>query len=136
MWVAAQLARHRGFLTLALAVTCLTRLAAGAESSAVDVRGPSSLYTQTGKGAGTAKGALFTPEDTAFSAAVRKRQHSEEDECQAYLLKHQAVSDRSSVGAVFLNRNIELALHARRASTWAAKVPFDIFQEFVLPYAR
>ena len=46
------------------------------------------------------------------------------------------VKDRSTVGTVFINRNIELALHARRASLWASSVPWHVFLEYVLPYAR
>ena len=116
-------------------MACFTRVAVGVGSGPLSLRGPSSL-TNPAASASTSTGAVLSLPDTAFSAAVRKQQHSEEDECQAYLLKHQALSDRSTIGAVFLNRNIELALHARRATSWAARVPFDVFQEYVLPYAR
>lgn len=92
---AAQHARSGRCLSLVLVVALVTPLAAAATASSgvPDLR-PASLFTQTAKGASTAKGGLFSPEDTAFSAAVRKRQHSEEDDCQAYLLKHQPLSDR------------------------------------------
>ena len=46
------------------------------------------------------------------------------------------MKDRSALATVFLNRNTELALHARRASPWAAEVPWELFLEYVLPYAR
>ena len=100
--------------------------------------------------------------NTAAAAKQRQLQHNEEEACQQHLLKTQAVGpnlitcvgaagvqavadpnvpllqvrDRSALSTVFLNRNIELALHARRASDWAASVPWPIFLSYVLPYAR
>jgi hypothetical protein len=36
----------------------------------------------------------------------------------------------------YLKENVELALAARSTSKWAAKVPWDVFLNHVLPYAR
>ncbi|KAK9809617.1 hypothetical protein WJX73_007763 [Symbiochloris irregularis] len=43
--------------------------------------------------------------------------------------------DLGAIDAGFLNRHIELALLARGAHDWTAKVPFDIFMNDALPYA-
>ncbi len=35
----------------------------------------------------------------------------------------------------YVSQNIDLALEARRSSSWAADVPWQVFLQYVLPYA-
>jgi hypothetical protein len=76
--------------------------------------------------------------------AVRRLQHmataapssrdSELQECVAFLKQHMPERDRDKVDHKFLVHHARLALKARRANSWAAAVPWDIFLNDVLPY--
>lgn len=52
-----------------------------------------------------------------------------------YLRRHQPRHDRSVITDRALRADVREAMEARRASRWAADVPFDLFCEAVLPYA-
>lgn len=80
---------------------------------------------------------LQTPnaENSAAAQAVRKQQHDEEVLCAEFLVQHLPDRDKGAIASVFLNRNIELALQARRANSWAEAVPLEVFLKYVLPYA-
>jgi hypothetical protein len=43
--------------------------------------------------------------------------------------------DKDSLPDGYLEDNVAMALEARRSSSWAAAVPLDIFNNYVLPYA-
>lgn len=85
-----------------------------------------------------ATGLLTPPEDepSTVASAVRERRHQEESACSAFLTKHLPERDRGVIASVYLNRNIELALQARRAHEWTRLVPSELFLSYVLPYAR
>ena len=71
-----------------------------------------------------------------LSAADIAIRHHEEEECTRFLRQNLPARDRGAIDAGFLNRHIELALRARRTQTWLSEVPFSIFLNNVLPYAR
>ena len=56
-------------------------------------------------------------------------------ECAAFL-HHNKPSWDDSIPETFLQQNIALALAAKELSSWAADVPWPIFLNNVLPYAR
>ena len=55
--------------------------------------------------------------------------------CVGFLAARMPDADRGVVSAEFLARNCALALGARARSAWAVSVPFDLFLEYVAPYA-
>jgi hypothetical protein len=57
------------------------------------------------------------------------------EECINYLKAHRPARDLN-LSDDFLLRNVELALYARAESTWAQQVPWELFLNDVLPYAR
>lgn len=59
---------------------------------------------------------------------------SELQECVAFLQQHMPERDRGKVDRNLLVHHARLALKARRANSWAAAVPWDIFLNDVLPY--
>jgi len=44
--------------------------------------------------------------------------------------------DVDMITTSYLQENVQLALAARSLSPWAAEVPWDVFLNYVLPYAR
>lgn len=56
-------------------------------------------------------------------------------ECEAFLKQNKPRWD-DSIAETYLQTNIALALAARSLSSWAATVPWPIFLNDVLPYAR
>uniref|UniRef100_A0A7S3QL17 Transglutaminase-like domain-containing protein n=1 Tax=Dunaliella tertiolecta TaxID=3047 RepID=A0A7S3QL17_DUNTE len=52
-----------------------------------------------------------------------------------FLLHNMPESDRKTINSKFLSINVDLALKARQANSWAADVPWEIFLNYVLPYA-
>lgn len=59
---------------------------------------------------------------------------SELQECVAFLQEHMPERDRKTVDRKFLVHHARLALKARRANSWAAAVPWELFLNNVLPY--
>jgi hypothetical protein len=55
-------------------------------------------------------------------------------ECVTFLQQHMPERDRGKVNHKMLVHHARLALKARRANSWAASVPWDIFLNDVLPY--
>jgi hypothetical protein len=76
--------------------------------------------------------------------AVRKLQHltaaaphssdKQVQECVAFLQQHMPERDRVVIDHKMLVHHARLALKARKANSWAAAVPWDIFLNDVLPY--
>lgn len=54
----------------------------------------------------------------------------------AFLLRYQPASDRGTVTLDQLQREASLALEARYSQPWAAAVPRELFNNYVLPYAN
>jgi hypothetical protein len=59
---------------------------------------------------------------------------SELQECVAFLQQHMPDRDKGTVDHKMLVHHARLALKARRANSWAASVPWDVFLNDVLPY--
>ena len=59
----------------------------------------------------------------------------EEVECAAYLRRTMPQKDLNILPPAYIEQNIDLALIARRSSSWAADVPWPLFLQYVLPYA-
>jgi hypothetical protein len=59
----------------------------------------------------------------------------EEVECAAYLRRTMPKKDLNILSQSYIDQNIDLALLARRSSSWARDVPWPLFLEYVLPYA-
>ncbi len=57
-------------------------------------------------------------------------------ECEAFLRKSWPPSDASTLPQSYLDETVGLALDARRAHDWAEAVPWPLFLNYVLPYAR
>ena len=57
-------------------------------------------------------------------------------ECDAFLRRFMPATDRGNLSEQYLSDTIDWALTARAEHAWAAAVPFDIFLNDVLPYAR
>lgn len=53
----------------------------------------------------------------------------------AYLRENLPQRDREQIDEAYLRENAKLALAARSAHPWAAAVPTELFNEYVLPYA-
>lgn len=53
----------------------------------------------------------------------------------AFLTSYRPQRD-ANLSLLFLQRNVDLALEARLATTWAKTVPWHLFLNDVLPYAR
>jgi hypothetical protein len=97
----------------------------------------SGFNTMSAVGCGLAAGICLL----AGLAAVRKLQNltaatsnSELHECVAFLQQHLPERDKGKVDHEMLLHHARLALKARRANSWAASVPWDIFLNDVLPY--
>lgn len=71
-----------------------------------------------------------------LSAADLVIRHREEEICAHFLKQNLPAIDRGAIDVGYLNRNVELALRARRVHAWVSAVPFSIFLNNVLPYAR
>ena len=56
-------------------------------------------------------------------------------ECAAYLQRTMPQEDRKRLAEEYVSQNINLALEARHLSPWAADVPWQVFLQYVLPYA-
>jgi hypothetical protein len=52
-----------------------------------------------------------------------------------FLQMHRPQKD-ANLSQTFLQRNVDAALEARAAKPWAKQVPWDLFINDVLPYAR
>ncbi|KAF8070875.1 hypothetical protein HT031_000956 [Scenedesmus sp. PABB004] len=61
---------------------------------------------------------------------------AEEAECLAFLERNLPARDRGVVSRGLLLRHARLALAARRATPWAAAVPWEIFLNDVLPHRQ
>lgn len=59
----------------------------------------------------------------------------EADQALKFLLQWMPAHDKGSLPDGYLEDNVALALEARRSTSWAAAVPLDIFNNYVLPYA-
>lgn len=55
--------------------------------------------------------------------------------CIDFLRANMPPRDAISMLPIFVNNTATLALKARQASLWASEIPFDIFLNYVLPYA-
>ena len=56
-------------------------------------------------------------------------------ECEAFLRQYKPSWDHN-ISATYLQQNIALALAARTLSSWAADIPWPVFLNDVMPYAR
>ncbi|GFR45390.1 hypothetical protein Agub_g6769, partial [Astrephomene gubernaculifera] len=54
----------------------------------------------------------------------------------SFLYKYMPASDRKMLSYSFLLNQTRLALKARADNDWAREVPWDVFQNYVLPYAN
>jgi hypothetical protein len=68
---------------------------------------------------------------SAFEAAS----DSEEAQCLEYLIANMPQTDLESLTGEYILQNVRLALAARHDNHWAEAVPWDIFLDYVLPYA-
>ncbi len=56
--------------------------------------------------------------------------------CSAFLRASWPPSDASELSSEYIEETVDLALQARGASSWARDVPWPLFLNYVLPYAR
>lgn len=56
-------------------------------------------------------------------------------DCAAYLRRTMPQEDLKSLSEEYISQNIDLTLKARHSLPWAADVPWQVFLQYVLPYA-
>lgn len=56
--------------------------------------------------------------------------------CSAFLREFWPPSDAKDLSHDYIEETVDLALQARGASSWAQDVPWPLFLNYVLPYAR
>jgi hypothetical protein len=64
-----------------------------------------------------------------------QQQQQQLEEAIAYLHAYMPARDAGVLSDAFVNATARLALEARAASPWAAAVPWQLFLDYVLPYA-
>lgn len=79
---------------------------------------------------------LFLVASTAPSSSLEPLDIQEARKQSISFLDMHRPSRDANLSQVFLQRNVDLALEARAAEPWAKEVPWDLFLNDVLPYAR
>ena len=84
--------------------------------------------------------AILTPDMRQIVQASLRQTNGKDistaaQECAAYLQRTMPEEDHKCLAEEYLSQNIDVALRARRSSPWAADVPWQVFLQYVLPYA-
>lgn len=58
------------------------------------------------------------------------------DDAKEFLVKYMTDQDKELLPDDFLDRNINLALSSKKSKSWLLSVPWPIFLNYVLPYAK
>ena len=71
----------------------------------------------------------------ALVAAAREKHGEPGAEAARFLVRHMPAVDAAKLDDAFLQRHLDLAMASRKEFPWAAKVPWEIYLNDVLPYA-
>jgi poly(3-hydroxybutyrate) depolymerase len=78
---------------------------------------------------------LRADETAAFVEAAGAKHGGFGSRAAKFLVEHMPAADKTAMKAADLSANLDLAMEARAAFPWAAKVPDEVFFNDVLPYA-